>query len=952
MKLSLLLVLGLSLLLLLGAPGLARARQEQPESASSQPDAAPTCTDLSGKHPEPCPTEAEPPLPAPADGASSVPDSAPESSPHPDTASPADAVSPSPSAPSGLQPAAVKNPAPALPAPAAAPEGESGAGSSSAADSQMETVDSTEAEGTAQPVQPAGFLSLERSLPRNLLTDQKNFWTSPLRLRVDDVKTLFPFVLVTGLVIGNDRGIESHVPPSWKNRGEKISTYGAAAFAGMVGGGYLWGKIRHNDHLTETGFLAGEAAVSSLGIAEGIKLIAGRDRPLEGNQQGNFFSGGQSFPSEHSTAAFSIATVVAHEYPGPLTKLLAYGGAGVIAASRISARQHWTSDVLVGSALGWLVGEQVSHAHIREAADTANYGTFVKSEPQARNPADMGSPYVPIDYWVYPVFDRLAAMGYIQSAFMGLRPWTRMECARLVEEAGQALGADDASAAHSQADELYQALRREFAPELARRSGARNLEAQIESVYARFTQISGTPLTDGYHFGQTIINDYGRPYWEGSNAVTGITARATAGPLAFFVRGEYQHAPSIPAPSGQVEQVIANVDGTPLQALGVTPRIDRFRFLEAYVALQLSNFEISFGQQSLWWGPGNGGPMLFSDNAEPIPMVRISRTEPRRLPTIFGWLGPMRSEYFIGRLSGYQFILTHPCNLDYSGVSGYQGFNFPPGCSRFYGPGISNQPFVQGGKIHFKPTPNFEFGVSLTSVFAGPGFPFTFDSFRRAFFSFGGAGNSNGLPGTPGDPGDRRSGFDFSYRIPGLRNWLVLYADSVAEDEINPVAYPRRSAMNPGIYLPRLPKFHKMDLRVEATYTDLPNLTPQGFYYYNAHYLSGYTNNGVLLANWVGREGRGIQANSNIWLTARNTVHLGYRNAYVNKSSTGFSFIPGGGEINDFFARVNWSLRPDLTLDSSLQYEHWNFPVLAPRAQTDFTGLIQLTYWPHWGAKH
>src|SRR6185312_7323787 len=57
------------------------------------------------------------------------------------------------------------------------------------------------------------------------------------------------------------------------------------------------------------------------------------------------------------------------------------------------------------------------------------------------------------------------------------------------------------------------------------------------------TVISGTPLRDGYHFGQTIINDYGRPYGEGFNNVSGVTAHAVAGPLSISIQGEYQHAP-------------------------------------------------------------------------------------------------------------------------------------------------------------------------------------------------------------------------------------------------------------------------------------------------------------------------------------------------------------------------------------------------------------------------
>src|SRR6185437_316539 len=74
-----------------------------------------------------------------------------------------------------------------------------------------------------------------------------------------------------------------------------------------------------------------------------------------------------------------------------------------------------------------------------------------------------------------------------------------------------------------------------------------NRSAELESIYTRFEEISGPPLRDGYHFGQTLYNDYGRPYGSGFNNVTGFSARATAGPLAFYFRGEYQHSASTAA---------------------------------------------------------------------------------------------------------------------------------------------------------------------------------------------------------------------------------------------------------------------------------------------------------------------------------------------------------------------------------------------------------------------
>jgi hypothetical protein len=154
--------------------------------------------------------------------------------------------------------------------------------------------------------------------------------------------------------------------------------------------------------------------------------------------------------------------------------------------------------------------------------------------------------------------------------------------------------------------------------------------------------IAGTPLDDGYHFGQTLIDDYGRPYGQGSNLVSGASASGSAGPVAFYVRGEYQHAAALPAYSQAVQQMIGTVDVTPPQLPIHTTVIDQFRLLDAYAAFNFKTVQISAGRQSLWWGPGHGGPTNYSDNAEPMDMVRLTNPSPWRLPSFFHWLGPVR----------------------------------------------------------------------------------------------------------------------------------------------------------------------------------------------------------------------------------------------------------------------------------------------------------------------
>src|SRR5205807_1368870 len=193
-------------------------------------------------------------------------------------------------------------------------------------------------------------------------------------------------------------------------------------------------------------------------------------------------------------------------------------------------------------------------------------------------------------------------------------------------------------------------------------------------------------------------------------------------------------------------------------------------------------------------------------------------------------LGPARSEFFIGQLSGQQWEFSS---------------------GRLYGPTLDPQPFIHGSKISFKPTPNLEFGLGFTAQFAGPGLPFTWHNFLRTFYSH--------RANVAGNPGKRLSAFDFTYHVPGIRKWLVLYTDSLVIDEYSPLG-SNRPSINPGIYLPQIPKISKMDFRVEGVSTNLPTFPSHfapGAVYTDARYLSGYTNNGNLLGSWIGRMGIG-----------------------------------------------------------------------------------------------
>lgn len=751
---------------------------------------------------------------------------------------------------------------------------------------------------------------------KHLATDQEQFWTSPARVRLKDLKWIVPFAGATSAFIASDSWMIKQVSdkPNQLNRSLHISDYSVYSMIGIGGGAFLLGHMTNNDHLREAGLLSGEAAINSTAVTYLFKEITQRQRPLDGNGHGNFFQGGSSFPSEHSAIAWSIASVWAHEYPGTLSQVAAYGMASAVTLTRVTAKQHFPTDAVIGSVLGWYFGRQVYRAHHDPQLGGSGWGNIFEKETadQGRNPDNMASPYVPLDSWVYPALDRLVALGYIQTAYLGLRPWTRMACARMVEEAGEHLVNDDSS---EEAARGYHELTREFAEESARLGGASNLGAQVESVYVRETSISGPMLRDGYHFGQTITNDFGRPYGEGTNVVSGVSARAVAGPFAFYVRGEYQRAPAVPSDPAGVLQAIATADVT-LPVSNAIGETNRFDLLEGSVSLDFHNLQISFGKQNQWLGPGQSGPLLMSNNAEPMLMVRIDTVAPYEIPLLSHILGPARSEFFLGQLAGHRFEYDSPNLL---------------------GPGnINPQPYLHGTKISFKPTPNLEFGMGFTAQFAGPGLPFTWHNFVRTFY----AHTVKSL-----NPGKRLSGADFSYRVPGLRSWLTIYGDFLVVDEYSPIG-STRATVNPGIYLPKIPKIPRMELRAEGVNEPLTSEFAPGFVYYGVdRFRSGYTNNSQLLGSWIGRAGRGGQG----WLTysfsPRTKVEFGYRHQEVSKD-----FI-GGGRLIDYSAHADLRFSRDLVCSGFLKYEQWKFPVLAANRQSNVAASVQLTYSPHWSAR-
>ena len=214
-----------------------------------------------------------------------------------------------------------------------------------------------------------------KSLPGDFLWDQKEIWTFPVKL------VHGKYLLPTALVVGGTAGLiyaDPHIATYFRNNAKQWDPF-TDVFDPMITTGEVIalpaalmtaGYIRKDNREVNTAILAIEAYGDSVVVNLAIKAITRRERPSDvppgGDFTGTFFNGGKSplhgssFPSGHSTAVWSVATVVAERYKGrhkPWVPILCYTMATAISFSRIADQAHFSSDVWLGSALGYSIAK-------------------------------------------------------------------------------------------------------------------------------------------------------------------------------------------------------------------------------------------------------------------------------------------------------------------------------------------------------------------------------------------------------------------------------------------------------------------------------------------------------------------------------------------------------------------------------------------------------------------
>ena len=524
-----------------------------------------------------------------------------------------------------------------------------------------------------------------------------------------------------------------------------------------------------------------------------------------------------------------------------------------------------------------------------------------------------GSPFIPLDSWMYTAALRLHDLGYLSTLYVDLRPFTRASLAHALLLSKESIAEDEINYGHSEESvALYHALTQELAPELSQLNSDRPV---LEQTYVRMRGITGSVLNDSFHLGQTYANDYGRPFQEGVNAIAGASGYITYGRVNLYVRGEYQHAPGADGYPPAIAAVLAAGDGLTqgvphfVIPAGPLPQQNQFRLLNALLSVHLVDHQVSFGKSDEWLGPATGGAMTWSNNAEPIYAFRINRIEPLYIPLLSRLTGPLRYEFFVGSLKGHD---------------------------------TPNAPWVHMEKASFKPTTNLEFGLARTAIWGGEGHvPVTFGTFFRSFFSP--AGVQPDVKASRLDPGARFSTFDFTYRIPAWDHLVTTYADSFVHDNVFPISNPRRAAVRAGVLVSRLPYAPRVDLRLEGAYTDVndPQSTGGSFLFAEFIYKDAYTNRGFLLGDPLGRENKG----GNAWLTYHRSPRQDFQFEY-RRVKAAKDFVPNGTTQQDlvFSARVRPS--EHLEIRGSVQQEFTKAPLLEPGTRKPFGATVQLTWFP------
>ena len=206
----------------------------------------------------------------------------------------------------------------------------------------------------------------------------ENAFTSPLRWDQTDWLIFSGTAAVTAGTFIADKHARIFSKTSFGNNLFSVDnafnlTYPAIAIAGIYGCGLIFGDTK----VRNLGLQLVESCTYAGIVTTVIKSAAGRSRPYVG--KGNmdwhpvkFNTDQTSFPSGHATLAFAVSSVMADYLDNFYWKAGWYTIAALVGTARIYHDKHWLSDVVMGSAIGYFIGDYVSRDPQNKSEQSGN----------------------------------------------------------------------------------------------------------------------------------------------------------------------------------------------------------------------------------------------------------------------------------------------------------------------------------------------------------------------------------------------------------------------------------------------------------------------------------------------------------------------------------------------------------------------------------------------------
>lgn len=489
--------------------------------------------------------------------------------------------------------------------------------------------------------------------------------------------------------------------------------------------------------------------------------------------------------------------------------------------------------------------------------------------------------------WVYDALEKLALAGFVDRALLNTKPLSRMEAARMVAQAVSKIKSEsekgnDYSERTYLEDLVYQ-LVEEFGTELAAMGVKTPLNANAQSKFWGFKPVDNVQLGSAYaNNSQKLVNNSGQHTKEGFNSYLTLDGRNQVGDfLSLYYQPEFTNDEN-------------NNQG---------------RLQLGYGKITYLNTELEVGRDSLWWGPGFRGSMLFSNNAAPLDQIKLGSAEPFRLPWVFDYLGPIKATTFVGRLESDR--------ADYPNA------------------------YVGGYRLSLAPSRFLEIGHGRAYQFGGDGKGYGIKDFPGTIFQ---TTTSEGVD----DPNGPRNinnllSLDITVRIPNVDRYIFvardmsIYGEMGWDDTRKGFIYPKDPGGLVGTYLTGFLGDPKLDFRLEYA-----NSSPIMFTHGN--YTSGFTYKDDVLSHFIGTEGDEFYARLSREFGRDVLLGLQVSVADIGPTQTGFAGYPRE-KRNSIGPDFSYRFSERASIFAEYLYSHIeNSGFVSGKTDDDHLFLLEFTY--------